>query len=115
MISIPQLNKVLQLKIAAMMLFWFGIVVESITFLGAIQEYLLHHTLFHNPESWFSNSFIVMLIIYYMFVHVSHIVAGYLLAKGKKIGALAGMAVVVYETVIFMAITPQEIFSAGGI
>ncbi len=104
----------MRLKVAAMILFWSGLMAESIILLGSIQEYLLHHTLFHNPESWFSNSYIVILIIYYMFVHVSHIVAGYLLAKGKKIGAVAGMAVVVYETVIFIAITPQEVFSTGG-
>ncbi|HEV2192379.1 MAG TPA: hypothetical protein VGR54_02035 [Nitrosopumilaceae archaeon] len=109
------MNKVLQLKVAALILFWSGVIVESIMLLGSIHEYLLHHTLFQYPESWFSNSYIVMMLIYYLFVHVSHIVAGYLLAKGKKIGAVAGIAVVVYETVFFIAITPQEVFSAGGI
>ncbi len=103
------------LKIAAMILFWDGLIVEIITSVGAAHEYTFHHTLFHNPESWFSNSYIEFLIIYYLFIHVSHIVAGYLLAKGKKIGIAVGIGVVVYETVFFITITPNELFSIGGI
>ena len=97
-----------------MLLFWFGVIAESIILLGRTQEYLLHHTLSHYPESWFSNGYIVMLLIYNLFVHVSHIVAGYLLAKGKKVGVVAGLAVVIYETVFFIAITPQEVLSVDG-
>ena len=99
-----------------MILFWSGVIAESIMLLGSIREYVLHHTLFQYPESWFSNNYIVLILIYYLFVHVSHIVAGYLLAKGTKKGLVLGLTVGLYEIfAFFIPPIPSDLFTPGGI
>ncbi len=107
----------MQLKIAAIILFWFGIIFQFSAIISYSREIYNHGTIQGAPvDIIFSNWFLVLVNIpNLLFVHVVHIIAGYLLAKGKKVGAFAGTAVVVYETVLFIAITPQEVFSAGGI
>ena len=111
------MDKVTRLKIAAMILFWFGVIFQFSAIISYSREINIHGTIQGAPvDIIFSNWFLVLVNIpNLLFAHVAHIIAGYLLAKGKKVGAVAGIAVVFYETVLFIAITPQNVFSADGI
>jgi hypothetical protein len=106
---ILDLNKTMQLKIAAMILFWFGVVSQFLIIEVSVSEYLLYGkskllTPFGPNYYGWLNPFN---FAYEGFVHLAHITAGYLLSKGSKKGVILGMVVSVFEIVPFL--TPNFI------
>jgi len=92
----------MRLKTASMMLFWFGILAQSITILIVSSEYFEYGYSaylqgYEEKDYLVSNE--VMKFAYYGFIHCAHIVAGYLLAKGKKQGILWGIGVCAVEII----------------
>lgn len=89
----------MQLKIAAMLLFWFGVVYQFSAIISIPSEYYIHNTIQGARAVVIFSYWLFVLegFIYPLFAHVAHIIAGYLLAKGNKIGAVAGITIGVWE------------------
>jgi hypothetical protein len=99
------LEKTIRLKIAAMMLFWFGIIFESVILLSALFEFAKKGTLTElTPQLLFFGISITFGIFYFFYTflgHFIHIVAGYWLSKGRKKGIVVGLFMSFYEIISF--------------
>jgi len=106
------LNGVLKLKIAAFILFWFGIFAEFFILAGAISEYAKSGTFHAMSFEFIFQEFVVgiLFLFYSLFVHLIHIAAGYLLARGLRIGIILGISVSLYEIVTFAI--PEIVYEA---
>lgn len=103
------MEKLLRLKSASMMLFWFGILAQSITVwfvIGDVSEYGYARFLTYDktdkltPANLFGYA-------YFGFIHLVHVLAGYLLAKGSRKGIWLGLGISIYE--IIGAFSPSSI------
>jgi len=106
------LEKVTSLKIAAFLLFWFGIFAEFFIVAGAVSEYAKSGTFHAMSFEFIFQEFIVgiLFLFYSLFVHLIHITAGYLLARGLRIGIILGILVSFYEVVTFAL--PEIVYEA---
>jgi len=106
------LEKILRLKSASMLLFWFGIFAEFFILAGAISEYAKSGTFHAMSFEFIFQEFVVgiLFLFYSLFVHLFHIAAGYLLARGLKIGIILGISVSLYEIVTFAV--PEIVYEA---
>ena len=99
----------MRLKTASMMLFWFGILAQSIVILFAVPEYVEYgYSPYLAPEK--EGQITLKNIInftYHGFIHCVHIIAGYFLATGKKKGIVIGLGISLLE--IFGAFSPGSI------
>lgn len=94
-----QLNKVARLKIAAMILFWFGVFFEFLVLADLPTEYYKRGTVGGIPlEIQLSTWVTILNLVYNEFIHVAHIMTGYWLSKGTKHGVVLGVVVGIYET-----------------
>lgn len=86
-----------------MILFWFGVIYQFVAIVDYPREYYTNNTIQGAPADLIFSHWLFILegFIYPLFAHVAHIVAGYLLAKGKKTGAIAGIVIGLWETVPF--------------
>ena len=98
------MNKKTRLKVAALILFWFGVIWQFLSLVGYTLEYHLHGTFEgHTPEvvfyDWLSGA---GYIAYSAFFHVVHIIAGFWLASGRQKGVYLGISVSLYEILAFL-------------
>lgn len=97
------MDRILTLKISALILFWFGIIAQSIIVLGSLSELSLDgHLTFlirYSEKEVFHNA---VNFTYLGFGHFVHIVAAYWLAKGTKKGIILALAISIYEIVTFL-------------
>jgi len=102
----------MRIKIAAIMLFWFGIFAEFFILAGAISEYAKSGTFHAMSFEFIFHEFIIgiLFLFYSLFVHLIHIAAGYLLARGLRIGIILGILVSFYEVVTFAL--PEIVYEA---
>lgn len=108
------LDKTMRLKIAALILFWFGVISTVFILRTSLPEYYNYG---YSPTLTPDKSNLtrlpdVVYFTYYTFGHAPHILAGYGLAKGKKWGAILGIIVSLYETAVFIVVTPIPVLSA---
>ena len=92
-----------------MMLFWFGILAQLITIMFVVPEYIEYGYspfLTYEKEGQLTINNVIE-FAYNGFIHCVHIVAGYLLAKGKKKGIVFGIGISLLE--IFGAFSPGSI------
>jgi len=103
------MEKMLRLKSASMMLFWFGILAQLITVwfvISDVSEYGYPRFLTYDgtdkltPDNVFGYA-------YFGFIHLVHVLAGYLLAKGSKKGIWLGIGISIFE--IVDAFSPSSI------
>ena len=93
----------LRLKIAAMILFWFGVIWQFLAVIHFVLEYYHYRTFFDiDVELIFSEGIPVTLFFIHFFVHVQHIIGGYWLSRGKRAGVILGVSVSLYEIVSFL-------------
>jgi len=112
------LNKVLQLKIAALILFWFGIQAEFFILVGMPISYYRDGTIGGQYpqtifEVWWRGAIFFM---YTFFGHVTHIVSGYWLSKGNKKGIILSLSLCLYEIIPFLVPSESKnLFTWDGI
>ena len=112
------LKKIVRLKSASMMLFWFGIIAQLVTVWFVISDYSEHGyvkylTYEGRGELTPAN---VLGYAYSGFIHLVHVLAGYLLAKGSKKGIVLGIGIGILEIVgAFSPSSIQYIQTAGWI
>lgn len=111
------MEKTFRLKIAAMILFWFGIILELFGITLFLLDY--RHGMFEGMNISFIYSLGLLgigLIVYDLFVHVIHIIAGLLLSWGKIGGIILGLIVSLYEIIAFLLpdIDPLVFTPAGA-
>lgn len=110
---ISHLNKVLQLKIGSMMLFWFGVFAELVILSGLwLRHYQGIELFFIIPNDTLTN---IWNISYEYFGHFIHIIAAYLISKGKKIGVILALAISSYEILGFLVpVVHPSVFTVQG-
>jgi len=108
----------MRLKIAAMMLFWFGIVWQSLHLMRYLPEIFstgtmngLTYELIFADVLWG-----IIFIPYTLFGHLIHIGAGYWISKGSKIAVIVGVGLSLYEIISFFVpeVNPA-VLSVSGI
>ena len=99
-----------------MILFWFGVIYQLSAITDYPREYYMHNTIQGAPADLIFSHWLFTLegFIYPLFGHVTHIIVGYLLAKGKKIGAIAGIAIGIWEIVPFFTLHINETLANPG-
>lgn len=93
----------LRLKIASMILFWFGVIAELIVIVIALgQFYYDGYSRFLTP---FKSSDVLLNtanFVYTTFGHFVHMVSAYWLAKGTRKGIILALSLSIYEIVSFL-------------
>lgn len=106
-----------RLKTASMILFWFGILFQFFAIVRFAFDYNKETLFGMNPS--FVNSLGVIgivWIIYLLFAHVTHIVSGLLISRGKSSGIVIGLILGFYEIVGFLIPSPDPVlFTPHGI
>ena len=115
------MDKIIHIKIASILLFWFGVIAQLITVFLVTVEYTIPGRSYHilpifGPYNWVT----VQIIAYVGFAHFIHIVAAYWLSKGRKKGIVLGLGISLYEIIPFLngfdLIDPTEsIYSIFGL
>ena len=102
----------MRIKLASMILFWFGIFAEFFILTGAASEYAKSGTFHGMSFEFIFQEFVVgiLFLLYSFFVHLVHIAAGYFLARGLRIGLVLGILVSLYEIVTFAL--PEIVYEA---
>lgn len=96
-------GKTIHLKVASMLLFWFGVAAQSIiVFVVTVDYATLGYSRVLMPLG--PDNILVQAhhIAYMGFAHFIHIVSAYWLAKGRKKGVVLGLCISVYEIVTFV-------------
>jgi hypothetical protein len=96
-------GKTIHLKVASMLLFWFGVVAQSIiVFVVAVDYATLGYSRVLMPLG--PDNILVQAhhVAYMGFAHFIHIVSAYWLAKGRKKGVVLGLCISAYEIVTFV-------------
>lgn len=95
------MKKIVRLKSASMMLFWFGVLAQSITVIFVTTDFIKYG---YSPYliRWESNELTLINafnIAYFGFIHLVHVLAGYFLAKGTKKGIALGIGIAALEII----------------
>ncbi|MGI0021495.1 MAG: hypothetical protein ACRD9Q_01415 [Nitrososphaeraceae archaeon] len=100
------MNKTIRLKVASMILFWFGISFESLVLIRtALQYYKTGTILDEGTRAYISQDLIWFGVVHfasYMFGHIPHIIFGYWLSKGRMKGLVLGISIGLYEIVFYL-------------
>lgn len=111
-----RLNKVISLKLASMILFWFGVIATFFIWLGIAGEYgrsgYIERLTPPEPSFFIFN---ILDFSWTAFAHIAHIIAGYFVARGNKTGFFFGIVISLYETVAFIVLFPEEVLSPFGV
>ncbi len=94
------MNKVISLKLASMILFWFGVVAMFFISIATFQEYATQGYIERltppGPSFFVINVFD---FIWVTFGHMTHIISGYFLAKGNKGGFIFAIIISLWEVI----------------
>jgi hypothetical protein len=107
----------MNLKIAAMILFWFGIYAEFLVLASFSILYYRYGTFEGNTlQQIFSGGFLnIIYFIYRQYGHGVHILSGYWLSKGRKKGIILGGSLCLYEIVSFLVpVIDPNLFTPYG-
>jgi len=108
----PALEKMLRLKSASMMLFWFGVIFESIIIIGFSSQYITKG--YFEQLTVFPSTFLLFNIVNFTWLalgHIMHIVSAYFLSKGSRFALI----VCGYETIGFLILSPSVLSSPSGL
>ena len=109
-----QLNKVISLNLASMILFWFGVIATFFIWLDLLIEYnTLGYIERLTPQGPSFFIFDLLDFSWHAFAHISHITAGYFLARGSKAGFVFAIIIALWEILGVLIII--DILSPFGI
>jgi len=110
------MERMLRLKSASMMLFWFGVIFESIIIIGFSAQYITNG--YFEQLTVFGPFAPVLNMINFTWLllgHIMHIVSAYFLSKGSRKGVVFALIVSGYETIGFLILSPSVFSSPSGL